>query len=156
MVILCCLHFTKQIPIHSKLIKWKKRFKKIFCKVPLSIKVSLQVLWFLEYSKRENTNFCIPMITEEKLLTLKGTVVFYICVQLKTEIRGKPLRTLESTYATGAIYLPILNLWKSTVSIAQTVKMTDKREIDKKNIPPRRMTFSRAIVHLNYIFFLQN
>ena len=50
------------------------------------------------------------MITEEKLLTVKGTVVFYICVQLKTEIRGKPLRTLESTYATGAIYLPILNL----------------------------------------------
>ena len=35
--------------------------------------------------------------------------------------------------------------------------MTDKREIDKeKNIPPRRMTFSRAIVHLNYTFFLQN
>ena len=31
--------------------------------------------------------------------------------------------------------------------------MTDKREIDKKNIPPRRMTFSRAIVPLNYIYF---
>ena len=56
------------------------------------------------------------MITEEKLLTVKGTVVFYICVQLKTEIRGKPLRTLESTYATGAICRFLIFLMKSPAS----------------------------------------
>ena len=116
----------------------------------MSIKVSLQVLWFLEYSKRENTNFCIPMITEEKLLTVKGTVVFYICVQLKTEIRGKPLRTLESTYATGAICRFLI--CENRLFLLHRQSKWQIREI-KKNIPPRRMTFSRAIVPLNYIFF---